>query len=159
MMTPLLTLALLAAAADPPADRREPYRILQQSNRSLDPGLAASAYARDAVLTFEYPGMPVETFRGTEAIRSSYVRTFSQIDAGTPIEIQFRFEPPGLSGSDQKGAYRIDAKAGGRPITVYGRFAVKLIKEDGTWRFAEDRGSPATAADFDRLPPAAASGQ
>ena len=41
-MTPLLTLALLVAAADPPADRGEPYRILQQSNRTLDPELAAT---------------------------------------------------------------------------------------------------------------------
>ena len=111
------------------------------------------------MLTLEYPGMPVETFRGTAAIRSSYVRTFSQLAAGTPIEIQFRFEPPGLSRSEQKGAYRIDARADGRPITVYGRFAVKLVEEGSTWRFAEDRGSPATAADFDGLSPAETSGQ
>jgi hypothetical protein len=152
-MTPLIAYALLVGGAAPPADHGEPYRILQQANRTLDPDLAASAYANNAALIFEYPGMPVETFRGSDAIRASYIRTFGQTDAGTPINIEFRFEGQGLAAPEQWGAYRIDAKAGGRPITVYGRFAVKLVMEGGRWRFAEDRGSPATAADFNRLPP------
>jgi len=147
-----LLLSVQAAPSAGPADYAGPYRILTQANLTLDPGLATSAYGQCAKLIFEYPGRPVETFEGREAIRSSYVRTFGQVDAGTPIEIQFRFEPPGLSAADQKGVYRLDAKAGGRPITVYGRFSVKLVEERGHWRFAEDRGGPANAEDFERLP-------
>ena len=152
-MKTLLAIAILAApagAAEP--DRAEPYRILQQANLALDPSLAASAYASDAKLIFDYPGRSAESFQGQDAIRSSYVRTFSQVDPGKPIRIRFRLAPPGLASDRQDGAYRIDAEAGGREITVYGRFAVKLVEEQGRWRFAEDRGGPATAADFEALP-------
>lgn len=142
----------LMAAATPPVEFGEPYRILQQANQGLDPSLATSAYASDAKLIFDYPGQLVETFQGHEAIRSSYVRTFGQVDPGSTIELQFRFEPPGLTSDRQQGVYRIAAMASGRPLTLYGRFSVKLVKERGAWRFAEDRGSPATVADFERLP-------
>lgn len=150
----LLALAslLLALAAAPAPDHAEPYRILQQANLALDPALATSAYASNAKLIFEYPGRPVETFQGRDAIRGSYVRTFGQVDPGQPIRIQFRFASPGLTSDRQDGAYRIDTQAGGRPITAYGRFSVRLVKEQGHWRFAEDRGGPATAADFEKLP-------
>jgi hypothetical protein len=150
----LIALALvpLVSAAAPHEDYAEPYRTLQQANRTLDPSLATSAYASDGKLIFEYPGQQVETFQGHEAIRSSYVRTFDQADAGTAIELQFRFEPPGLTSDRQQGVYRVAAMAGGRPITVYGRFSVRLVKGRGAWLFAEDRGTPATAADFERLP-------
>ena len=148
-----LALVPLISDAGLPADRTEPYRILQHANRALDPGLATSAYSAKAKLIFEYPDQRVETFRGHDAIRSSYARTFGQVDPDTPIELQFRFEPPGLTSVRQTGIYRIDATAGGRPITQYGGFSVKLVMERGRWRFAEDRGRPATAADFDRLPP------
>lgn len=149
----LVLLPLLSAAA-PLADYGEPYRILQQANLTLDSSLATSAYASDAKLVFDYPGQPAETFQGHDAIQSSYVRTFGQVDPEAPIKLQFRFEPPGLTSDQQTGVYRIDAKAGGRPITVYGRFSVRLVKENGAWRFAEDRGSPATAADYNKLPAA-----
>lgn len=154
MLRPMLALALfpLTLAAASPADRAEPYRILQQANVALDPALAASAYASNARLVFDYPGQPTETFAGRDAIRSSYVRTFGQVDAGSQIGLQFRFEPPGLASDRQSGVYRVDARAAGRPITIYGRFAVKLVNEKGSWRFAEDRGYPATAADFEKLP-------
>lgn len=150
VLAALAMLPIVAAAA--PADRGEPYRILQQANLKLDPSLAASAYASDALLLFDYPGRPVETFQGRDAIRSSYVRTFGQVDPGSEIRLEFRFEPPGLNSDRQVGAYRIDAKAAGSPITVYGRFVVKLVEQGGTWRFAEDRGMPATAEDFAKLP-------
>lgn len=154
MRRPLVALALLPllVAADRPADRAAPYRLLQQANVALDPALAASTYAADATLSFDYPGGKVETFRGRDAIRGSYVRTFGQVDPGTPVMVAFRFEAPGLAADHQVGVYRIDAQAGGRPITVYGRFAARLVREQGQWRFAEDRGGPAVAADYERLP-------
>ena len=145
----LIVLPTVAAAT--PLDRAEPYRILQQANLRLDPALAASAYASDALLLFDYPDVPREAFRGIDAIRSSYVRTFGQVDAGTPIKLDFRFEPPGLASDRQAGVYRINAIVGGRLVALYGRFTVKLVNEGGAWRFAEDRGMPATAADFERL--------
>ena len=146
-----LTTALLAAIS-PKEDYAEPYRILKQANRSLDPSLAASAYSEDGALIFEYPGHRVETFKGRQAITGAFVRTFGQVDAGTPINIDFRFEPPGLAGREQSGVYRIDATAGGRKLTLYGRFSAKLVKQGRAWRFGEDRGMVATAADFDKLP-------
>lgn len=154
MIVQLFALAILplASPAEPSPDRAEPYRILQQANLLLDPELATTAYASDAKLTFDYPGQPAETFQGHAAIRSSYVRTFGQVDPRTPIRIQFRFAPPGLDSDRHQGAYRIDAETGGRSITIYGRFTVMLTKEQGRWRFAEDRGAPATATDFERLP-------
>jgi hypothetical protein len=147
-----LVLVPLVSAAAPHPDYAEPYRILQQANLALDPKLATSAYSSDAKLVFDYPGQPVETFRGHDAIRASYVRTFGQVDPGTAIQLQFRFEPPGLAADRQQGVYRLEASAGGRPITLYGRFSVRLVKERGAWRFAEDRGTPAAAADFESLP-------
>jgi hypothetical protein len=150
----LVALALLPlASAAAPSDRAAPYRILQEANARLDPQLATSAYASDALLLFEYPGRPGEAFRGHDAIRSSYVRTFGQVDKGAPIKLAFRFEQPGLTSDNQAGVYRIDATVGGRPITIYGRFSAKLVMEGGAWRFAQDRGTPAAAADFERLPP------
>ena len=148
----LMLLPFVSAAA-PPEDYSAPYRILEQANRKLDAALAASAYASDARLVFDYPGRPPETFQGRSAILSSYVRTFGQVDPGEPVRLQFRFEPLGLTSDRQAGVYRIDAKAGNRPITVHGRFAVRLVKENGVWRFAEDLGTPATAAAFEQLPP------
>ena len=146
-----LLVAPLLTAAGPPDDYAEPYRILQQANRRLDASLAASTYAADGQLIFEYPGQPVETFKGTESIRSAYVRTFAQVDAGTPIDLDFRFEPPGLASSQQRGVYRVRATSGGRNLTLYGRFSVRMVKLDGAWRFVEDRGSGATATDFEQL--------
>jgi len=149
----LLALALvpMLSAAAPLEDYAEPYRILQQANRTLDPVLAASAYRSDGVLIFDYPGRPPEEFRGREAIRASYARTFRQFELGTPIELEFRFEPPGPHPKRHSGAYRVKARASGRDITAYGRFTVRLVKEHGHWRFLEDRGTAATAADFERL--------
>lgn len=148
-----LALVPLLAGAAPAPDYAEPYRILYQANLTLDPALAASAYAKNATLAFDYSGLPPQVFRGRDAIRSSYVQTFRQVDAGTPIKLQFRFEKPGLTSDQQSGVYRLDAIAGGRPITAYGRFSVILVKEQAGWRFAEDKGTAATAADFDKLPP------
>ena len=149
----LVLLPLLAGAAPAP-DYAEPYRILQQANLTLDPALAASAYATDATLAFDYPGLAPEAFQGRDAIRTSYMRAFRQVDAGTPIKLRFRFENPGLAADQQSGVYRLDAIAGSRPIIAYGRFSVRLVKEQAGWRFAEDRGMAASAADFDKLPPA-----
>ena len=148
-----LALVPLLAEAAPAPDYAAPYRILQQANLTLDPALAASAYAPNATLAFDYPGLPPQAFRGQDAIRSSYVQTFRQVDAGTSIKLQFRFERPGLGAEQQSGVYRIDATAGDRAITAFGRFSVKLVKQKAGWRFAEDRGTAATAADFDDLPP------
>ena len=149
----MVLLPMISAAAPP--DRAEPYRILQQANLKLDASLATSADALGALLSFDYPGMPSEAFQGHPAIRSNYVRTFGQVDTGTPIRLAFRFKPPSLTSDRHSGVYRIDARAGGRPVTVYGRFSVKQVNEGGVWRFAEDRGMPATAADFERLAPSA----
>ena len=153
-MRRLVALALvpMMSAAAPHEDYAEPYRTLQQANLALDPSLATSAYASEGKLIFDYPGQKVEMLQGHEDIRSSYVRTFRQVDTGTAIGLQFRFEPPGPTSDRQEGVYRIAATVGGRPITVYGRFSVRLARERGAWRFAEDRGTPATAADFERLP-------
>lgn len=148
----LMLIVSLGGAAEPAEDFAEPYRILQRAHSSLDPALAASAYASDASLIFEYPGQPREEFRGTEAIRASYVRSFGQVDPGVPMTVNFRFDGSGPGADPHSGAFRLHATVKGRPITVYGRFAVKLVKQDGHWRFAEDQGFPATAADFDRLP-------
>ena len=147
-----LALMLLISAAAPREDYAEPYRILQQANHNLDPSLAASAYATDGTLVFEYPGHPREEFRGRQAIGASYVRTFGQVERGTPIELEFRFDPPGPGPEPHSGAYRVKAKSAGSDITIYGRFSVKLVKQDGHWRFAEDRGMPASVEDFERLP-------
>lgn len=147
-----LALTPLIAAAAPQEDYAEPYRILQHANQRLDPALAASAYTSDGALTFDYPGRPREEFRGREAIRASYARTFGQVEPGTSIELEFRFEPSGPGPKPHSGAYRVKARAEGRNITAYGRFTVKLAKENGRWRFAEDLGKAATAADFERLP-------
>lgn len=154
MRRSLLALALLPllSAAAPSPDYAEPYRILQQANLALDPDLAASAYAADAILEFNYPGLPRETFRGHGAIRSSYVRTFRQVDPGTPIRLQFRFASHGLASDRQAGVYRIDATVGGKPFTDYGHFSVKLARGAHGWRFTEDRGTAASAADFEMLP-------
>jgi len=154
----LAIMPLLAGAA-PVEDYGEPYRILQRANQALDPVLASSAYATDARLIFEYPGRPVETFEGHDAIRSSYVPTFGQVDPGTRIKLAFRFDPPGQCFDQQRGVYRVEATVGGRSLTQYGRFSVRLVKQDGAWRFAEDHGIPATAADFDRLPQSSLSAQ
>lgn len=148
----VLAVAALPSAAAAPEDYAEPYRILQQANRSLDPVLAASAYAADGALIFAYPDGRREEFRGRGAIRGSYARTFGQVEPGAPIALQFRFEPPGPGSTPHSGAYRVAARAAGRDITAYGRFTVKLVKQDGRWRFVEDRGAPATASDFEKLP-------
>ena len=147
-----LALVPLVSAATPQEDYAEPYRILQQANHSFDPALAASAYATDGALIFEHPGQPREEFRGREAIRASYVRTFRQVEPGSSIDLGFRFDAPGPGPRPHSGTYRVKARATGREITVYGRFTVKLIKQDGHWRFAEDRGTSATAADFEKRP-------
>lgn len=147
-----LMLAPVPALADD-GGYAEPYRLLQQANRQLDPDLAASAYTADGVLIFELPGLPTETFKGTQSIRAAYVRTFSQVDPGTPIAIDFRFATAAPEAPRHEGVYRLKARAGGREITAYGRFTVTLAKGRDGWRFAEDRGTIATAADFERLPP------
>ena len=147
-----LALAPLISAAAPGEDYDEPYRILQQANRTLDPALAASAYASDAVLIFEYPGRRREEFRGREAIRASYDRTFGQVEPGSAIELEFRIDPPGPRPEPHGGAYRVRAKAAGRDVIAYGRFVAKLVKQNGHWRFAEDRGTAAAATDFEMLP-------
>lgn len=144
----LLSLTISAAPAD---DYSNPYRVLQTANRTFDAELAASAYAADGVLIFEYGGGRMEEFQGRDAIRQSYVKTFGQLDASTPPELEFRFNPAGPQRDVQTGLYRIAAKVGGRSITTCGRFAVRLRKENGRWLFAEDRGSIASAADFHAL--------
>lgn len=150
-LTMLLALPLISAAA-PLEDYAEPYRILKQANQTLDASLAASAYASDGALVFEYIGRPREEFRGREAIRASYVRTFAQVEPGTRIELDFRFDPPGPGPNPQSGTYRAKARAAGQQVTLYGRFKVKLVKQDGHWRFAEDYGTVGSAADFEKLP-------
>jgi len=151
MLLPLLP--ILAAASIPIEDVGSPYRLLQQANRALDPDLAASAYATDALLSFDYRGVPKETFRGRAAIRASYVRTFGQLPPSAPIALEFRFAPPGLLGERQAGAYKAVVRVGGRTVTSYSKFQVRLVREDGWWRFAEDVGTDATAAEFEALPP------
>jgi hypothetical protein len=149
--------ALLAAASTPAlasnADYAAPYRLLQQANRTLDPALATSAYATEGVLVFDIPGAPAESFRGHDAIRAAYVRSFRQVDPGTPIALEFRFEGP-VRPAPHKGAYRLTAKIGGREIVAYGRFTASLVWDRNAWRFAEDRGTAASAADYEALPPA-----
>lgn len=145
LLFPLLP--LLAAAASP----SDPYQTLREANRTHDPALAVSAYAGDALLVFEYPGRPREVYRGHSQILQSYRRYFDSIDRDRPVELDFRFEPPGLRGDAHEGVYRIIASVGGKPVTAYGRFSARLRMEGGTWRFAEDRGSKATAADFEAL--------
>ena len=147
----LLLTPLLGGAAQH-EDYAAPYRILERANRELDPALAASAYAAGGRLIFEQSGQPTEMFQGIDEIRQAYVRTFGQVDAGTPIGLDFRFEAPGLVSDRQSGAYRLTATVKGKPITAFGRFSVKLVKEQGRWRFAEDRGSLAARSDFERLP-------
>lgn len=159
-MTKTLIRAVVAAlfAASTPAlasnaDYAAPYRLLQQANRTLDPALATSAYAADGVLVFDIPGAPAESFRGHDAIRTAYVRSFGQVDPGTPIALEFRFEGP-LRPAAHTGAYRLTAKVGGRDIVTYGRFTASLVWDRNAWRFAEDRGTVASAADYEALPPA-----
>lgn len=92
-------------------------------------------------------------FQGREEIRQAYVRTFGQVDPGTPIDLDFRFEPPGLVSDQQAGAYRLVARIGGRPVTLHGSFTVRLVKQDGQWRFAEDRGWQASPKTYASLQP------
>lgn len=147
----VLLLTPLVSGATHHEDYAAPYRILEQANRARDPALAASAYAAGGRLIFEHPAQPGEMFQGKSEIEQAYVRTFRQVDPGTPIGLEFRFEPPGLVSDRHSGAYRLTATVGGKAITLFGRFSAKLVKERGQWRFAEDRGSTATRADFDRL--------
>jgi hypothetical protein len=151
----LALLPALATASTSIDDVGAPYRQLQQANRALDPDLAASAYAKDAVLSFDYQGAPKEQFRGRAAVRASYVRTFGQLPAGAPVALEFRFAPPGLRGERQAGAYKVVVKIGARTVTSYGKFQVRLVRDDGQWRFAEDVGTDATAAEFEALLPEA----
>ncbi len=109
ILVAFVALPLLSAAA-PAEDYDEPYRILEQANRALDASLAASAYATDGALIFETPGRQTEVFRGTEAIRDAYVRTFAQVDVGTPIKLDFRFARPGPGADPHSGAYRARLK-------------------------------------------------
>jgi hypothetical protein len=148
-------LAAQLTAASQVEDYAEPYRILREANLRLDPALAASAYADSGVLIFEQAGKPSEMFQGKEEIRQAYVRTFGQVDPGTPIELNFRFKHPGLVSDRQSGAYSLVAKVNGRPITLHGSFTVELVKQDGQWRFAEDRGSQASRESFASLEPVA----
>jgi len=150
----LIGLFLLAPAAAASEDYAAPYRDLKQANRMLDVALATSTYTSDGAMILDIPGRPLETFRGSEAIRAAYVRVFGQVDPGTPIDIEFRFADAAPRPGRHDGAYRLHATVGGRDIVNYGRFTVTLVREDGAWRIAEDRGMPATAADFDRLPAA-----
>lgn len=149
---PILLVLPLVSAAGPVEDYAEPYRILKEASEKLDPSLAASAYASDGILLFEVPGGPREEARGSAAIHASYVRSFRQVDTGTSMSVEFRFDGTGPTSDPHSGAFRLKATVQGRPITVYGRFNVKLVKQDGAWRFAEDRGTPATAAEFEKLP-------
>lgn len=148
--------ALLTTASTPAlamdSDYAAPYRLLQQANRAQDPQLATSAYATDGLLSFEVPGAPTESFRGHDAIRTAYVRGFGQVDPSTPIALEFRFEN-GIRPSEHKGAYRLSAKVGGRDIVAYGRFTVTLVWDRDAWRFAQDRGTVASAAEYEALPP------
>jgi hypothetical protein len=154
-MLSLALLPVLAAASPSIDDVGAPYRQLQQANRALDPDLAASAYAEDALLSFDYQGAPREQFRGRAAIRASYARTFGQLPPGAPVALEFRFAPPGLRGERQAGAYKVVVTIGGRTVTSYGKFQVRLVRENGQWRFAEDVGTDATAAEFEALLPEA----
>jgi hypothetical protein len=147
-------LAPLSVAATQEQDFAEPYRILRDANLKHDPALAASAYADGARLIFDYGDGRGEMFQGKGDIRFAYARTFSQVDPGTPIEIEFRFEQPRITSDRHSGAYRLTASVNGKPITSYGGFAVRLTKQDGSWRFAEDRGTIIPVAQFYALPPA-----
>lgn len=149
--------ALLAAASTPAlasnADYVAPYRLLQQANRTLDPALATSAYATEGVLVFDIPGAPARVFAATTRSAPPMSAAFARSTPGTPIALEFRFEGP-VRPAPHKGAYRLTAKIGGREIVAYGRFTASLVWDRNAWRFAEDRGTAASAADYEALPPA-----
>lgn len=147
-------LAPLIVAATQKQDYAAPYRILRDANLKLDPALATSAYADGGRLIFESGDGRGEMFQGKQEIRFAYERLFSQVDKGTPIQIEFRFHTPRLDSDRHAGAYRLTASVNGKPITAYGGFSVRLTKQDGTWRFDEDRGSVISAAEYYALPPA-----
>lgn len=148
-------LAPISVAATQGQDFAAPYRVLREANFKRDSALAASAYADGARLIFDYGDGRGEMFQGRQDIRFAYARTFGQVDPATPIEIEFRFDTPRITATRHSGAYRLTASVAGKPITSYGGFSVRLTKEDGSWRFAEDRGSVISSAEFYALPPAA----
>jgi len=152
-----LMLALLLAPIVIGATREEdfaaPYRILRDANRTLSPDLAASAYADGAKLIFEQ-GERSEMFQGKSDIRYAFERSFGQVDPGTPIKLEFRFPTRVPASERHSGAYRLVATVGGKAVVNHGAFTVRLTKQDGMWRFAEDRGRVIAAEEFESLPPA-----
>ena len=149
-----LLLSPLIVAASEEEDYAAPYRVLREANLRLDATLATSAYVDGAKLIFEYPDGRGEMFQGKQDIGYAYRRTFGQVDPGTPIEIEFRFQTQRVKSDRHSGAYRLAASVGGRPFITYGGFSVRLTKQDGSWRFEEDRGSVISAAQFHALPKA-----
>ena len=148
----LLSPLILAAAVE--QDYAAPYRVLREANLRLDAQLAASAYADGAKLIFEQPDGRGDMFQGKQDIGYAYRRTFSQVDPGTPIEIEFRFHTKQVRSHHHNGAYRLAASVGGKPFITYGGFSVRLTKQNGSWRFEEDRGWVISAAQFHALPKA-----
>lgn len=149
----LLLASPILVAASAPQDYLSPYRVLEEANRTLDASLAATAYTSDGKLIFDLPGRPQERHVGRANIRSSYVRTFGQLDRGSSIDLEFRFDGAAPRSARHVGAYKAIVTIGGRKVATFGRFSAKLSFEDGAWRFAEDRGTIATAADFEMLQP------
>jgi ketosteroid isomerase-like protein len=144
-----MLMLLLAAALDP----IEPYHLLVEANRAHDPVRAVSAYAPDAVLTFDAPGQAPLSFTGRDAILSSYRSFFAVADGSKPVEVEFRFSGSPCATDRHDGAYRVTLMAGDRRIVSYGRFTALLRREENGWRFTEDRGAPTTAEAFRALPP------
>jgi ketosteroid isomerase-like protein len=148
----LLAAALLMGASAPDDALGEPYRLLIEGNEQRDAELAASAYTDTAILTFDVPNQPEERYEGRAQIAGAFARTFGQVDAGTPLDLSFRFVSGRPRGGEDKGVYRVVVQIGGKPLELYGHFTVRLVRDGDHWRFAADHGRPATAADYAALP-------
>lgn len=135
-MLSLISLSLLS-----PAEVSDPFATLRAAYEQRDAELAASAYAENAEVRYRYHGAPEETHQGREAIRASFDSLFAGLDAGEPLDLNFRLLH--REGNHLTGLYRLRV---GRSASAYGRFAATL-STDG--RFVFDESSSATREAFE----------
>lgn len=124
------------------AQTQDPFAQLREAYANKDAAGAASAYAADGVVIYAYEGSPEERVAGAAAIAASFQTFFDQFGADQPLDLNFRILRRSTDAAE--GIYRLRF---GESVS-YGRFEVTFA--DG--RFATDRSSNASAADFEQAP-------
>lgn len=143
-------LVLLSACTSAPAETPQaanPYETLRAAYAARDAAMAASAYAPDAQLIYEYDA--TETYSGTAEIQSSFAALFEQIAPEDRMDLNFRIAESTEAGTEirERGIYRL--RIGG-DFSSYGRF--ETLRDAGTGRFKADTGTNATLEAFEDLP-------